>query len=59
MTKDKLKDTIIATFLWTLFIVISLLAVIYIGLTIYVIVKYGNQPITEIPSWALWLMFWR
>lgn len=24
--------------------------------TIYALMVYGNKPITEIPSWAFWLM---
>ena len=32
-------------------------ALICLFWSIYAYVKYGNQPITEIPAWALWFMF--
>ena len=57
MTKHELKEILTVIGIWTLIIVICLFVVIYIGWTIYAFVKYGNQPITEIPSWALWFMF--
>jgi len=28
----------------------------YIALRIYVFFAYGSAPITEIPSWAFWIM---
>lgn len=28
-----------------------------VGIEIYVWTTYGNLPVTEIPSWALWFMF--
>ena len=28
----------------------------YIALRIYVFFAYGSTPITEIPSWAFWIM---
>ena len=31
-----------------------LLIIAAIALGVYVLVAYGNKPITEIPSWAVW-----
>lgn len=36
---------------------VSCYALICLGWSIYAFVKYGNKPIGEIPSWALWFMF--
>ena len=38
-------------------VVVGIVALICVGWSIYAFVKYGNKPITEIPSWALWFMF--
>ena len=58
MTKHELKETLTVFSIWAAMIVVCLFIVIYIGWTIYAFAKYGNQPITEVPSWALWFM-WR
>lgn len=26
---------------------------------VYLLIKYGNKPIDEIPTWVLWLLFRR
>ena len=36
---------------------LGIFAGICIFWSIYAFVKYGNMPITEVPSWALWFMF--
>lgn len=40
------------------FILASMLFIVfgYIALQIYVFFAYGSAPITEIPSWAFWIM---
>lgn len=48
---------------WTLIGWCSLLALLLIVVIlvvfweIYVWVKYGGKPVTDIPAWALWFMF--
>lgn len=39
--------------------VLIILCIIAIGataLTIYALIAYGGKPITEIPTWAFWLI---
>lgn len=50
----KNKENLIPILLFTLAIIIVL---VIIGFTITAWVMYGNKPITEIPAWALWLMW--
>lgn len=38
-------------------IILALLCVAIIAAWIYAFVEYGGKPITEIPTWALWLIF--
>jgi len=47
----------IKTFIY-MFILASIPFIVlgYIALRIYVFFVYGNTPITEIPSWAFWIM---
>ncbi len=39
--------------------IILLIALGFIALIIYVWIAYGNKPVTEIPAWALAIMFGR
>ncbi len=39
--------------MWLLFGITVLLALAGIGFVIYVYVRYGNTPITELPAWVL------
>ena len=57
MTNHELKETLITIGIWVLVISGAIFGLICVGWTIYAFAKYGNQPITEIPSWALWFMF--
>ena len=33
-----------------------ILGLVAFGFGIYALIAYGGKPITEIPSWAVWLM---
>lgn len=48
-----MKNKIITLLIW---IPIILLVVSFIGLKIYIWVKYGNVPYGEAPSWVQWFM---
>ena len=52
-----MKINILNILLILLTIVIACIVAAFIVLEIYVWLTYGGKPITEIPSWALWLMF--
>ena len=38
-------------------VIILLLLLAFVGIEIYVWVKYGNTPIGDVPSWVLFFMF--
>lgn len=42
---------------WVVIVVVVLLAVALFGFIAYVWLVYGGKPITEIPAWALWLIW--
>lgn len=46
--KPRMTKTIIA--LWVFIILVA-------AFWIYAIITYGGKPITEIPIWAVWLLF--
>ena len=53
----KIKEWIhdnIAVFISIIFIIIVL--AITIGY-VWIMVEYGNKPVSEVPAWVLWLMF--
>ena len=50
---SKLEDIIM---ILVAVVIISLLFA-FIGVEIYVWVKYGNTPIGDVPSWVLFFMF--
>ena len=54
------KDLDFLLILWiTIFAITLVVGLICLGISIYVTIKYGNCPVTEIPSWALLFMFKR
>lgn len=38
-------------------IVLTLVCVLIIVFWVYAFVTYGDKPITEVPTWAVWLIF--
>lgn len=32
------------------------LCIAAVGFVIYILIKYGNMPISEIPTWAWWFL---
>ena len=50
---ELLKDVLLIT----LCAIVICFLLICVGWTIYAFVKYGNTPIAEVPTWALWFMF--
>jgi hypothetical protein len=55
--KNKIVDKLKMVGIITILIIVVGLILSIIGVEIYVWIEYGNKPITEIPSWALWFMF--
>lgn len=53
--KNKIDWKFVA--LMVVIVIVGIIAMICVGWSIYAFVKYGDKPITEIPSWALWFMF--
>lgn len=51
--KEFISDNI-ATIICIIFILVILALCFGYG---WVLVEYGNKPISEVPSWVLWLMF--
>ena len=51
-TKDKVIEAVIIAAL----IVALVLGVITIVAWIYALVVYGNTPVTQLPTWAWWLL---
>ena len=40
-----------------LLIILSLLLLFtFIGFYVYIIITYGNKPISEVPAWVYWFM---
>ena len=46
-------NNLLAKLILLLFILIGIGAIV---LSIYAFITYGNKPITEIPSWVIWLI---
>ena len=40
-------------------VILVLFIVAVLGFGVYVLVKYGGKPITEIPSWAVPFFLWK
>jgi len=38
-------------------VLMTLALLSFVGLIIYAWVTYGGKPVSEIPAWALWLMW--
>ena len=38
-------------------IALALVCVLIIAFWVYALVTYGGKPITEVPTWAVWLIF--
>ena len=55
--KAKIKDFMFWFLINTAVVLLIAFCLICIGWSIYAFVKYGNKPISEVPSWALWFMF--
>ena len=47
---------IIMTFLFILFVIAMLILVALVVLYVYALINYGNVPISELPTWAWWLL---
>lgn len=43
------------TFVFTVAILLVCLA--FVVLWLYALIAYGGKPITEIPSWVVWMLF--
>lgn len=51
-----IKDRIIEVF-YVIAILLAILLMIFLVVTeIYVVYRYGDMPISEVPSWAYWFM---
>ena len=37
-------------------LIVTMLMIGLIVLLIYALIVYGNKPITEVPTWALWIL---
>lgn len=57
IVKESLRDIILKILGITGLVLIIALLVGLIFLSIWVWVKYGNTPVSELPSWVAWLMF--
>ena len=44
------------TFLFILFAIAMLMLVALVVLYVYALIKYGNVPINELPTWAWWIL---
>ena len=51
------KDKLMAFGLKVLIGLLALFVVGCIGLSIYCLIKYGNLPPEDVPSWVHWLMW--
>lgn len=38
-------------------IALALVCVLIVVFWVYVLVTYGGKPITDVPTWAVWLIF--
>ena len=50
---EKFKEILLIA----LVVIVVCAALACVGLTIYAFAKYGNTPIAEVPTWAVWFMF--
>lgn len=55
MKKDIISKVIL-TLLGILFVIVILMIVTLIVAYVYALTKYGNVPISELPTWAWWLL---
>lgn len=53
--KEDIILKITMTFLFILFVIAMLMLVALVVLYAYALIKYGNVPISELPTWA-WLL---
>lgn len=54
--KEDIILKIIMTFLFIVFVIAMLMLVGLVVLYVYALIKYGNVPISELPTWAWWLL---
>ena len=54
--KEDIILKIIMTFLFIVFVIAMLMLVALIVAYTYALIKYGNVPISELPTWAWWLL---
>ena len=54
--KEDIILKVILTLLGILFIIAMLMVVTLIVAYVYALTKYGNVPISELPTWAWWLL---
>lgn len=50
----EIRDNVIAK---VAIVAIIIIALVSIGMTVYVTATYGNLPIAEVPAWAVPFMF--
>ena len=55
MKEDIILKTILI-FLGILFVIAMLLVVTLIVTYVYALIKYGNVPMSELPTWVWWLL---
>lgn len=53
----RIRGTINSIFWLILYLIPVILCIVLVGFVIYVWIVYGGKPITEIPAWALWLIW--
>ena len=54
--KEDIIIKLIMLFLYIIVAVVFLLVVALIVLYVYALTKYGNVPISELPTWVWWLL---
>lgn len=55
--KRKIKEWIKAKLFYALWITIIVLTISAIIAYVYALIAYGGKPVSEVPTWALWLLF--
>lgn len=52
----KLAEKLAETILVIILVLCILLTLSFIGLEVYILIRYSNTPISEVPAWAYWFM---
>ena len=55
--KRNIKEWIKAKLFYAFMIMVIVLAISAIVAYVYALIVYGGKPVSEVPTWALWLLF--